>query len=103
MPFTHLYFTAESEYILSKKLKRTSLPNRHLVKPISPKHRSQVLRGAKRDGPPNGNGQRVFILRVQRPAGKARWKHARGVEIDDPDVPRLVDGEVLSVDIAVVA
>ena len=45
----------------------------------------------------------MLILDVQRPAGKARGKHARAVKIDDPEIASPVDGKVLSVDIAVVA
>lgn len=70
---------------------------------MSSKHGLQVLRGTEWNGPPNANGQRMLILGVQRSAGKARRKHASGVEIDDPEISRSVNVEVFSVDIAVVA
>lgn len=58
--FVNLYLSAYSEvsiYTFHMNADELAcLPDRHVVKPISSKHRLQVLRGAKWDSPPNGNG-----------------------------------------------
>lgn len=42
-----------------------------------------------------GMGRGCFYLVSKGQLAKLAWKHARGVEIDDQEIPRLVDGEVL--------